>query len=222
MKILSNFDTKYEDSVMEKFRSMYWKENVLSIHRAQIFLVMYLLAPISTIIISWIIALIVMFYWDENGFDPIIQAIKFWLPFLSAILVTLYYLPGLVKKYIDYSMDFCVITPKEIVSYNQTWIMARKWHSIDTDKIKTITIDKKWFVKSLFNFWTITFLSEWDSTWKGDIQLNFVSDPDKVKNDIKTLIYEAYKFGHWEDTENEKKATEIKNKDNNPSEKVIK
>lgn len=197
MKILSNFDTKYEDSVIEKYENMYWKENVLSIHRAQIFLVMYLLAPISIIIVSWIIALIVMFYWDWN-YDPIINAIKFWLPFILAFLITLYYLPGLVKKYIDYSMDFCVITPKEIVSYNQTWILARKWHSIETDKIKTVTIDKKWFVKSLFNFWTITFLSEWDSSWKWDIILNFVSDPDKVKNDIRALISEGYKFDHGE------------------------
>jgi uncharacterized membrane protein YdbT with pleckstrin-like domain len=70
----------------------------------------------------------------------------------------------LLKRFIDYKMDFAIITPKEIVSYNQTGIFSRSSRSLDVDKIKTISVDKKGLLRSIFNFGSIIFLSEGDDS----------------------------------------------------------
>jgi hypothetical protein len=40
-------------------------------------------------------------------------------------------------------MDFAVITPKQIIAYNQIGIFSRESRSLDVEKIKTISVDKK-------------------------------------------------------------------------------
>jgi uncharacterized membrane protein YdbT with pleckstrin-like domain len=50
--------------------------------------------------------------------------------------------PKILKKIIDYYMDFAIVTPEHIVAYNQKGIFSRESRSIDVDKIKTITVNK--------------------------------------------------------------------------------
>ncbi len=92
-----------------------------------------------------------------------------------------------LKLYIDYKMDFTVVTPEKIVTYNQTWFFNRGSRSIDTEKIKTITVDKNWIMKSIFNYWTIIILTEWD-TENGDVTLYYVHNPDIVQKRISDLV----------------------------------
>lgn len=86
-------------------------------------------------------------------------------------------------------MDFCIVTTQEIVAYNQTGLLNRSSRTIDADKIKTVTENASWFIKSFFNFGDLIFLSEWDSsTGTGDISLNYVSNVNQVKNTVRNLI----------------------------------
>lgn len=87
----------------------------------------------------------------------------------------------------DYTMDFCIITPKELISYNQSWLFNRHTEIIDTEKIKTINKIPQWFFGSVFNFASIVFLSEWDmDTW--DISLNFVEQPEHTYKEVRKII----------------------------------
>ena len=84
-------------------------------------------------------------------------------------------------------MDFCIITPKELVSYNQSWFFDRHTEIIDTEKVKTINKISQGFFGSIFNFANIVFLSEWDmETW--DISLNFVENPEEVYKQVRLII----------------------------------
>jgi len=40
-------------------------------------------------------------------------------------------------------MDFAIVNPKEVLAYNQTGLFTRTARTIDSKKIKTITVDKK-------------------------------------------------------------------------------
>lgn len=93
-----------------------------------------------------------------------------------------------LKRYFDYKMDFCVVTPQEIVSYNQRGLLNRNSRTIDADKIKTVTADASGMVNSLFNFGNIRFLSEGDNADGGDITLNYVHDVNETKNIVRNLI----------------------------------
>jgi hypothetical protein len=48
-------------------------------------------------------------------------------------------------------MDFALVTPKSLIMFNQTGIFKRDMATVDVDKIKTISVRKRYFLYSVFN-----------------------------------------------------------------------
>jgi len=84
-------------------------------------------------------------------------------------------------------MDYCIVTPRELVAYNQSGIFNRHTEIIDTEKIKTINKIPQWLFGSLFNFASLIFLSEWDNDI-GDINLNYVENPEETYKKVRMII----------------------------------
>lgn len=185
MKFLSNFDTELQNQVVHKYVEMYGKESVFCIHRARIFWVFYCFTP-AIALIALVIILFLLFSVDTG--DGAFNSLKNVLVLLGIAFVIFVGGMRILKKYFDYKMDFCVITPQEIASYNQSGILRRNSRTIDADKIKTVSVDCSGFVKSFFNFGDIKFLSEGDAADGGDITLHFVFDPNETKNKVRNLI----------------------------------
>jgi uncharacterized membrane protein YdbT with pleckstrin-like domain len=185
MKFLSNFDTELQSQVVHKYVEMYGKESVFCIHRAKIFWVFYCFIP--TLALATLVTFLILLFGIDTG-DGSLNALKNVLVILAIAFVIFVGGMKILKKYFDYKMDFCVITPQEIASYNQSGILRRNSRTIDADKIKTVTVDWSGFVKSFFNFGDIRFLSEGDTAEGGDITLHFVFDPNETKNKVRNLI----------------------------------
>jgi len=100
----------------------------------------------------------------------------------------IYLLLKVLKKIIDFEMDFTIITPKNITFYNQSWLLKRESKTIDIEKIKSISVHKKWLIRSLFNFWEIRILTEWDESWQWELILKYIPSPEKVKEEIFRII----------------------------------
>ena len=94
---------------------------------------------------------------------------------------------NLSQKYIDYKMDFLIVTPKEIIKYDQKGVLSRKGESISADKIKTITIRKEGFLASFFDIGSLVFLAEGDNE-QGDISFDDIDAVDTVSKKIKHII----------------------------------
>lgn len=82
-------------------------------------------------------------------------------------------------------MDFLLVTPKEIIKYDQEWFFNRKSERLNANIIKSITVRKEWFIESLFDIGTIVFLTELGNPWvdwsDGEISMDIVdiNDTDK-------------------------------------------
>jgi hypothetical protein len=59
-------------------------------------------------------------------------------------------------------MDFAIITPRQIVSYEQSGIFKRSSISLDLTNLRSINEEKDGILKSIFNYGTIVFFSEGD------------------------------------------------------------
>ena len=94
----------------------------------------------------------------------------------------------ILKRFIDFEMDFIIVTKDEIESFNQTWIFKRDIVSLDIGKIRSISTQKDWFFKSLFNIWSLKILSEWDSDHKWEIQFNYIHRLWTLKKSLLELI----------------------------------
>ena len=187
MKILSNFDTKLFANLQSEYEAKYGAEYMVVVKRSPIFLVLFVLFPLIICMSTRLIALSMYMYSFSMFGDDISRYIFFGVIWLIVLWVT--YVMGwrALYQYINYKMDFCLITPYEIVHYNQIWILNRPTEVIDTEKIKTITKNSAWFRKSFFNYGELIFLSEWDKDM-GDIRLERVHDPEKVYRKIRTII----------------------------------
>lgn len=187
MKIFSSFDTNFKQQIIEREQKKYWKKNFLVISHGRFYYFFYIILP--TFFISfWAILYLILFFvlawsiWNDfKSLYYIIWTIVFFLTFLPLWFKVL-------KKYIDYILDFLIVNPYNIIYYNQEWILNRKWRTIDIEKIKTITVKKEWILRSIFNFWNIVILTEWDEQWTWEINFSFLDDPDNIKNNIFTII----------------------------------
>lgn len=185
MKILSNFDTKLDDNLIQDYIAQYGEENVMVIRRAAIFFWLYIMLPLMALLCVIVLIARLSFGLDlqDQTMENIIH-IASWITWISILAVRWC---RILRKYFDYTMDFCIITPKELVSYNQSWLFNRHTEIIDTEKIKTINKIPQWVFGSLFNFANLVFLSEWDKDI-GDISLNFVENPEVVYKQVRIII----------------------------------
>ena len=189
MKIFSSFDTDFKKKLVEKEKEVY-KDKVYVISHGKFYYYFYIIVPTILLILGMILYFVVLYYTssslgsDTETFINIVWVIVFFVIFVPAWI-------KMLKKYIDYIMDFVIVTPKNLISYNQEWIFTRKWRTVDVEKIKTISVNKDGILRSLFNYGNIVILTEWDEKWAGEINFSFIDDPDNVKFKVMDIVE------HW-------------------------
>lgn len=184
MKIFSSFDTELSATILAEKQAQYGERSVLFIRRDPIYLAIKVYAPI----IAWLVLSILIVLAVVNlapQWWKVLLWISIWSIALSALIIWLI----ATRKYIDYTMDYTIITPDEVLQYDQEWVLDRVSRSISVNKLKTISVRKWWLRWSVINYWSIVFFSEWDSSWSmGDIRLNYISDPTELKNKISRIV----------------------------------
>ncbi len=186
MRIFSNFDTNLNDRLYQEAVERFGEDKVLFVRRDKIYLILKIWLRL------WIWLLIcglflILFYTYVWMWSPI-GRFFWWLLRLIIIITWLILIYLVIKKLIDYYMDYTIVTPLNITQYDQTWILQRTTRSLDIFKIKTISIDKRWLLRSIFNYWSIVFFTEWDSSQQWDITLNYISNPNLLRDSIQNII----------------------------------
>ncbi len=185
MKIFSNFDTHAPLEAYQKALAEYGADKVIFVRRDKIYLTFFIVLPAIAVGLLFIGAFVLMWNLSATFFSSlflnVVFAIFFWI---MAIMVIM----RIIMNYINFLLDYTIITPALITSYNQTWLFRREIRTLDTDKIKTITISGKTLLQSMFNFWSIVILSEGDDDQHGDITLHFLNNPSVLKDEIVRII----------------------------------
>lgn len=159
MKILSNFDTKAPLIAYQHALAEFGADKVLFFRRHRIYLTFFIVLPC---IGAGILIIVAFLIWRNllSGFAPGVFGNIFFTVLFG--LITIIVLIRILLNYINYLLDYTIVTPRLITSYNQTGIFQREIRTIDTDKVKTITVNANSFLQSLFNYGSINILSEGD------------------------------------------------------------
>lgn len=182
MKIFSNFDTNRKQEALAEAQEKYWIENILVLRKSKLFLFSKVVLPILGHTLLFI-ALQFPIYFALEDFGWIKHAASILLFVVYLVLISPY-----SKYYIDYVMDFSIITPDSLTRYNQTWILQRDIKTSNVRNIKTISIQKQTFRYNLFDNWDLIFLSEGDKADQGEITLHYIPDPESMKKQIMKII----------------------------------
>ena len=155
MKIFSSFDTEYKKTLVSDMRKRFSPQDVHLIEKSALFLFVKVYLPILiSLIVGIVISTAIYYFLDIDSTQALIAGI------ITMFFTILPY--NIVKKYIDYKMDYCIVTPEDIVLAEQSGIFQRQIRTLDTSKIKSISVYKKHFFMSVFNNGSIVFMSDGD------------------------------------------------------------
>lgn len=188
MGIISTFDPKFKKQLLAKSREEFGEKNVVYISKSHLFLCVKVLLPF----ILWFSVLITLITCS------IIYVPWTWLIITLCVAIVLAFsIPGykILKYFLDYKMDFAVVTPKTFLRYNQTWFFKRSSKAIDMDHVRSVYVRKAWFFNSIFNNWSIIVLTEW---WNGEVkqwwgnpwevEFRFVYNPEYYSGRIQKFL----------------------------------
>ena len=186
VKIFSSFDTELSKQIVAEKEARYWADKVLFVRRDPIYLFIKVYLPLL-VWLAWSIILVLAWInlLPSDWSGRVVLRVLLWSIAIAWLIVWFI----ATRKSIDYTMDYTVITPEEVLQYDQEGVLNRVSRSMSVWKIKTIKVQTWWLLQSIFNFWAIIFFSEWDSSgslW--DIRLNYISSPNLLKDRIDTIV----------------------------------
>lgn len=181
MKIFSSFDTRYKRKLITEKQSQFWVNNVHLIRRSQLFLFVKVQFPI---ILSLIVGIATTICIDYFLHIEMIWSILTGILFFVGMLIPY----RVLKHFIDYHMDYCIITPNEIILAEQSGLFKRQMRTLDATKIKSISVQKKRVFKSIFNNGAIVFMSDGDDHNLWEIDIDYVYNPEEHKTTINHII----------------------------------
>lgn len=182
MKLFSNFDTQWKQEAYQEAVEKFWVENVLVLRKSYLFLLSKVLLPFFWRTLTFVMLQFPVYLaLDEFG------KVKY---MLTAVMFFLYLfiLSPLLKYFLDYTMDFSLVTPDYLTRYNQSWPFKRDIKSSYVKNIKTITIEKNCFRYNIFDNGNLIFLSEGDRDNEGEIILHYIKDPEGKKKAITRIM----------------------------------
>ena len=184
MKIFSNFDSEWKKEAYNEMVEKYGENNVLVLNKSFLFFFVKVLFPI----LWWFIAIfslriIIYINLDDNTIKVLFTL------FMLLLYWFLLTISSVLKYYVDYKMDFSIVTPEYLTRYNQSWFFKRDIKSSYVRSIKTITIVKNSMLYNIFNNWNLLFLSEWDrEKWDWEIILHYIKNPEEKKKEITRIM----------------------------------
>ena len=181
MKILSNFDTDMANTLYCEYVQLFGAEYVALVKKSK--LIWY--ATVRIPIISYLLVLLIGIYFVYS-YDMPHQAV--YRIFRAIMLLRAFWLfITLSWRYVDLKMDFLIVTPKEVIKYDQRGMFSRVSEKIAADKIKTMTIQKHGFLASFFDIGSIVFLAEWDSE-EGDIVMDQIDAVEATEKKLRHIL----------------------------------
>lgn len=181
MKILSNFDTRLGKKLRKEYEESFGEWNVLLVHKSKFFFYKH-------IWLSFFLYIILLIVWAYflYSYEPINEYLERWFWWVFILYWLLLFIKN-SRQWINYRMDFLLVTPKEVIKYDQKWVFWRSVDKIHSEKVKAIRVSKHWFLMSLLNIWTLKFLAEWDRD-EGDILMEYVDWVEAREKRIRTIL----------------------------------
>lgn len=180
MKIFSTFDTKFKQNAVIEKKEKYGHDKVHLLEKSNFFFFKNIVIPFFIIIIVTLLSGYILSEYLKT--PPLVDGIVMFMILIMGILYA-----AIIKHYIDYKMDYCIITPDEIILTEQSGLFNRGIRTLDVAKVKSISVQKKSLLHSLFNNWAIIFMSDGDDVL-GEIVLEYIHNPEWQKTLLHNII----------------------------------
>lgn len=185
MKLFHSFDTSFRKDKIKEYQNKYGVDNVLSFGRSRLYWIIKVVLPFVFLLMMSFFVVILFGESISKGYIEYVVIV--------VIIIDIFLIFPILLNYIDYKMDFIIITSESITMYKQMWLFKKNLLTINANAIKSISVERKNLLYSMFNNWDLIFLSEAITTnndekdyWK--MTLRWVAKPEKKSNKITNII----------------------------------
>ncbi len=188
MKIFSNFDTNLEDKLCEEYGQIFGSDKVVVLHKTKRYLYRHVWFPYVMFLIFALIVTNVVYGWlflPDSFVLPVIVERLLWA---MVAVYFVYTVTHTFKYYVNYKMDFLVVTPKEVIKYDQEGVWQRKAEKLSTRHIKSVTVSKDGFLASFLDIWSIYFLAEGEDV-RGMLAIEYVDAVEWKEKIIRHILW---------------------------------
>lgn len=183
MRLFSTFDTSLEHKLLKKYQDSFGLDMVVSIHKSKLFLVTKVIIPYIWFLFIFGVLLTLVYAFDYPEKRYVIRVFR-----VLMLIFFMYTFRKTSAQYVDYKMDFLIVTPKEVVKYNQNGLLNRDTETIHVDKIRSVSVAKHGLMESFFDIGSITFLAEWDNeNW--DIVMPSIDAVESAEQTIRHVMW---------------------------------
>jgi hypothetical protein len=183
MKLWHALDTKLFQKTYLEYCKTYWVSNIYASRKSKMYLWIYVIPwfIFMSFLTTFIIWIVIQWFDKTTSLQMMVLFIIIW------IIITILLDVNLIRRYINYRCDFTIVTPTDILNYDQLGIFTRNIRSIPKSKISSIATLREWFMHNIFNTGTLSILMLW---WSEDwtIKIKFVHKPDKTREIIMSII----------------------------------
>jgi hypothetical protein len=184
VKILSSFDTELKNRLYTQSVQTFWEENVILIVKSIIFLLITIWIPVFFYVLLAASGVILIYFVFYEFLD---METVFRIASAFAVLLLISVWISALYRYIDYTMSYFLITPKNLIMYKQLWIFTRQSKSVELTDVKSIKVDKKWIFNSLFDMWTIVFVLEWSEN-ETELRIDYILSPEAMRERVVKIM----------------------------------
>lgn len=200
MRIFNNFDTELKSKEYKEAVNTHWKENVILVERYISYWIFKWILPI----IRFSIWMSIYSYWVFNSFS--MSTTFGWILLSIGVIGCMFFLYYLLNTYIEYKMDFTIITKDWINTYKQMWIFNSQFKNLPSSKIRSIQASRQGIFGNIFWYWYVEFLtdgslSSLDKTWRHQAwktKLKHVSKPNELRKRVNNLCIWVDKNWKWD------------------------
>jgi hypothetical protein len=154
MKFLSNFDSHLQENLVKEYQEIFGEDMVIAVNKSKFYYWTSVFTPLLSTFIAIACIFATLIYFDISQWEIL-------LPISILLAFILFFVAHhAFRAYFNYKMDFLLVTPKEIIKYDQEGFFNRKSERLNANIIKSITVRKEGFIQSLFDIGTIVFLTE--------------------------------------------------------------
>ena len=139
-----------------------------------------------------VIFTLVLFVTLGTSASIVLMMVAFWM----------YYSLFLYVSWLNYELDVFIFTNNRIVCVEQKTFLNRAVWETTLDKVQEVSIETKWLLANLFDFWTLRIMTSWSSP---SFDMTYSPHPMKSSRYINNLVDRYRDSLYWWGTKEEKK-----------------
>lgn len=153
---------------------------------------------------------LVVFFTLGNSASIVLMMSVFWM----------YYAMFLYISWLNYELDVFILTNNRIVCVEQKTFLNRSVGETTLDKVQEVSIETKWLLANLFDFWTLKILTSGSSP---SFDMTYSPHPMRSSRYINNLVdrYRDSLYGWWSKEDKMKKLSQVEEMQQREREKIM-